>query len=346
MKIYSTYAYACIRIFLYIRFFEGEVILKTFWKAGEAMLNIYRTDDEKVNEINGYESDCWINLSEPTSQEISWVIEQTGVEADFLRAPLDEEERSRIETDNMQTLILVDTPFVETEDETEEYMTMPMGIVLMEDCTITVCLKEAPVLRDFYKGRVRGFSTKKRNRFILQVLYRNAARFLYYLRRIDKKSNDVEYELHKSMKNKELIAMMKLEKSLVYFSTSLKGNEAVLERLLRMSFIRQYPDDTDLLEDVIIENKQAIEMCTIYRDILSGTMDAFASVISNNLNIVMKVLTLITIIMTIPTIIASLWGMNVMVPFANNPYGFWIVVAMCALVSALVTFIMSRKKMF
>ena len=311
------------------------------------MLNIYRTDDRQVNEISGFEPDCWIHLVSPTSQELSWVMEQTGVEPDFLRAPLDEEERSRIETENAQTLILVDTPFVETDDDGEEYVTIPMGIILLEDCIITVCLKDAPLLKEFFKGRVRGFSSKKRNRFILQVLYRNAARFLYYLRRIDKKSNDVEDELHKSMKNKELIAMLKLEKSLVYFSTSLKGNEAVLERLLRMSFIRQYPDDTDLLEDVIIENKQAIEMCTIYRDILSGTMDAFASVISNNLNIVMKVLTLITIIMTIPTIVASLWGMNVAgLPFANNPFGFWIVLSISIVLSGVTAFIMKKKKMF
>lgn len=310
------------------------------------MLNIYRTDDEKVNVLNEYESDCWIHLVAPTTQELSWVMTQTGVESDFLRAPLDEEERSRIDTENSQTLILVDTPLMETEGDDEEYVTIPMGIVLTEDCIITVCLKDAPLLKDFHKGRVRGFSTKKRNRFILQILYRNAARFLYYLRRIDKKSTYVEDELHKSMKNKELISMLKLEKSLVYFSTSLKGNEAVLERLLRMTFIRQYPDDTELLEDVIIENKQAIEMCTIYRDILSGTMDAFASVISNNLNIVMKILTLITIIMTIPTIVASFWGMNVAVPFSENPLGFWLVIGISVLLSGIVAFIMKRKKMF
>ncbi len=310
------------------------------------MLNIYRTDDKQVNLLENFESDSWIHLVAPTSQELAWVMENTGAEADFLRAPLDEEERSRIETENDQTLILVDTPFIEMDDDSETYVTIPMGIVLLKNCIITVCLKDAPLLRDFFKGRVRGFSTKKRNRFILQVLYRNAARFLFYLRRIDQKSDQIEDELHKSMKNKELISMLRLEKSLVYFSTSLKGNEAVLERLLRMSFIRQYPDDTELLEDVIIENKQAIEMCTIYRDILSGTMDAFASVISNNLNIVMKILTLITIIMTIPTIIASLWGMNVAVPFADNPYGFWIVLGICVVLALVVALVMKKKKMF
>ncbi len=319
---------------------------KNLSKAGENMISIYRTDDEKVNVLNKYEPECWIHLVAPTSPELAQVIEQTGVEPDFLRAPLDEEERSRIETENLQTLIIVDTPLMETEDDAEEYVTIPMGIVLLENCIITVCLKDAPLLKDFYKERVRGFSTKKRNRFILQILYRNAARFLFYLRRIDRKSNHVENELHKSMKNKELLSMFKLEKSLVYFSTSLKGNEAVLERLLRMTFIRQYPDDTDLLEDVIIENKQAIEMCTIYRDILSGTMDAFASVVSNNLNIVMKILTLITIIMTIPTIVASFWGMNVAVPFSENPYGFWFVMGISILLSGIVAIIMKKKKMF
>lgn len=310
------------------------------------MLNIYRTDDKHVNLLEDFDADCWIHLVAPTSQELAWVMEKTGVEADFLRAPLDDEERSRIETENDQTLVLVDTPFIEMDDDSETYVTIPMGIVLLKNCIVTVCLKDAPLLRDFFKGRVRGFSTKKRNRFILQILYRNAARFLFYLRRIDQKSNKVENELHKSMKNKELISMLTLEKSLVYFSTSLKGNEAVLERLLRMSFIRQYPDDTELLEDVIIENKQAIEMCTIYRDILSGTMDAFASVISNNLNIVMKILTLITIIMTIPTIVASLWGMNVAVPFADNPYGFWIVMGIAVVMSGAVALVMKKKKMF
>ena len=156
----------------------------------------------------------------------------------------------------------------------------------------------------------------------------------------------MEGELHKSMKNKELIAMLNLEKSLVYFSTSLKSNEAVLERLMRMEFIRRYPDDTDLLEDVIIENKQAIEMCTIYRDILSGTMDAFASVISNNLNIVMKLLTSITIMLTIPTLFASLWGMNVPVPFQNSPWGFVIVCGISLVASVISGIIMFRKKMF
>jgi len=163
------------------------------------------------------------------------------------------------------------------------------------------------------------------------MLYRNASLFLFYLRQVDKASTRVENELHISMKNKELIQMLGLEKSLVYFSTSLKSNELVLEKLLRMDFVKDFPEDTDLLEDVIVENKQAMEMSGIYRDILSGTMDAFASVISNNLNIVMKLLASVTIILTVPTIVSSLWGMNVPVPFEGSPFGFWIVLGVAGL---------------
>ncbi len=310
------------------------------------MLSIYRTDNERINTYTEFVDDCWIHLTAPNAQELKWVMEHTGVEADFLRASLDEEERSRIEKEEAQTLIVVDTALLDAPDGDADVTTLPLGIVLLENCIITVCLKDTPLMNDFENGFVRGFSTKKRSRFVLQMLYRNAARFLHLLRRIDKRSSDLEKELHKTMKNKELISMLKLEKSLVYISTSLKGNEVVLERLLRMSFIRKYPDDTDLLEDVIIENKQAMEMCTIYRDILSGTMNAFASVISNNLNVFMKALTIITVILTIPTLIASLWGMNVPVPLEGNPYGFWIVLGISVVLSLVATVYMKIKKMF
>ncbi|MPN27217.1 hypothetical protein SDC9_174645 [bioreactor metagenome] len=178
----------------------------------------------------------------------------------------------------------------------------------------------------------------------LQFLYRNATLFLFYLRQVDKSSTRVENELHISMKNKELIQMLGLEKSLVYFSTALKSNEIVLEKMLRLEFVRDYPEDTELLEDVIIENKQAIEMSNIYRDILSGTMDAFASVISNNLNIVMKLLAVITIALTIPTIVFGLWGMNVPVPFAQNPLGFLYIMAIALALTLGAIWVMMRKK--
>ncbi len=309
------------------------------------MISIYYTENEKLHKNDTILPDSWVHLISPTSEEIDYVCESLNIDIDFLRASLDEEERARLEIEDGHTMVIFDTPIVEADGDGYVYSTIPVGIVLTENNIITISLKDVPTLKYFYDFRMVKFSTKKRNRMFLQILYRNAALFLTYLKQIDKMSTKVEQELHKSMKNKELIQMLKLEKSLVYFATSLKSNEVVMEKLLRVSFIKKYPDDLDLLEDVIIENKQAIEMCNIYRDILSGTMDAFASVISNNLNIVMKLLTSITIIIAIPTLIASLWGMNVAVPFKNDAYGFVIVVAI-ALVCAIVSiFVMIRKKM-
>lgn len=310
------------------------------------MITMYRTDDEKVHSPETLEPGTWVHLVSPNANEQQWVIDNLEVDPDFLRAALDEEERARIDSENGQTLILVDSPLMVSDSAGEEYSTLPLGIIMTPNYIVTVCLKDSPIMNDFSSGRVKAFSTKKKSRFILQILYRNAMHFLFHLRQLDKKSSSLETELHKSMKNKELISMLKLEKSLVYFSTSLKGNEVVLERLLRMEFVRRYPDDTELLEDVIIENKQAIEMCAIYRDILSGTMDAFASVISNNLNIVMKLLTSITIVLTIPTLIGTLWGMNVNVPFQGTAWGFFVVLGIMAVAMGLGVYWMSRRKMF
>ena len=160
-------------------------------------------------------------------------------------------------------------------------------------------------------------------------------------------SHSIEHELHKSMKNKELIELFDLEKSLVYFTTSLRSNEMVLEKMLRLESIKKYPEDRELLEDVIIENKQAIEMANIYSNILNGTMDAFASIISNNLNIVMKTLTSITIVMSVPTMIASFYGMNVEgMPLANMPHSFFIIISMSFIISVLIAIFMIKKKLF
>ncbi|RGZ06079.1 magnesium transporter CorA family protein, partial [Hungatella hathewayi] len=268
---------------------------------------------------------------------------------DDLRAPLDEEERSRIETEDNYTLILVDIPSIEERNDKDWYVTIPMGIITTEEVIITVCLEETPVLGAFMDGRVRDFHTYMKTRFILQVLYKNASLFLQYLRIIDKKSGVIEEKLHQSTKNRELIELLELEKSLVYFTTSLRSNEVVLEKLMRNEKIKKYPEDTDLLEDVIIENKQAIEMANIYSGILSGTMDAFASVISNNLNIVMKFLATITIVMSIPTMVASFYGMNVNsrgMPFADSPYGFVIVMGFTLVLTLIVAWIFSKKDLF
>lgn len=307
------------------------------------------TEDGAIHQKEEAQQGAWVALTNPTATEILEISENYKIDPDHLKAPLDEEERSRIEIEESYSLILVDIPAIEERNGKDWYVTIPMGIITTEEVMITVCLEETPILTAFMDGRVKDFHTYMRTRFILQILYRNASLFLQYLRIIDKKSDVVERKLHQSQKNQELIELLELEKSLVYFTTSLRSNEVVFEKMLRNEKIKKYPEDTELLEDVIIENKQAIEMANIYSGILSGTMDAFASVISNNLNIVMKFLATITIVLSIPTMVASFYGMNVNpagMPFANATYGFWIVLGVAALISLIVALIFSKKDMF
>ena len=243
----------------------------------------------------------------------------------------------------------MDIPSIEERNGKDWYVTIPIGILMTETNIITVCLEETPVLNAFMDGRVRDFHTYMKTRFILQVLYKNASLYLQYLRVIEKKSEVIEKQLHKSQKNQELIELLELEKSLLYFTTSLRANEVVLEKLMRSERIKKYPEDTDLLEDVIIENKQAIEMANIYSGILGGTMDTFASVISNNQNLVMKFLTTVTIVMSIPTMISSFYGMNVNVqgmPFAQSPHGFFIIICCSIVVCLTIAWIFSKKDLF
>ena len=235
---------------------------------------------------------------------------------------------------------------MEAEGSGYMYSTIPLGIVLCDEVIITICTRDTPIISDFTEERIRNFWTFKRARFILQLLYRNAGRFLSYLKQIDKSSLLVQEKLERASRNQELLQMMKLEKSLVYFNTSLKGNALVLEKLMRQDVLKRYPEDTDLLEDVIIENKQAIEMCSIYRDIMSNTTETYASVISNNLNITMKLLTSLTVLLAIPAIITGLWGVNVPVPFEGTSWGF-LAVSGITIVSVVITAIfMVKKKMF
>ena len=310
------------------------------------LVNIYMKSEGNLTTIDTIEKGCWVNLVNPTDSEIQTVFEKLCIEQDWVRAALDEEESARIEIDGGCVLVIVDIPVVEADSESYMYTTLPLAVILCETAIVTVCLKETSIINDFITGRVKNFYTYKKNAFLLQLLYKNATRFLQYLKQIDKTSTHIQAELTRSTKNKELIQLLSLEKSLVYFSTSLTSNDMVLHKLKRFDFIKKYEDDHDLLEDVIVENRQAIEMCAIYREILTGTMDAFASVISNNQNIVMKLLTAITIVISFPALIASIWGMNVNLPFQNSAHGFWIVTGTSAALSVLVAWIMHKKKMF
>ena len=311
------------------------------------MIRIFKTVDGKVLKIPAAEEGSWVALTNPTQDELINISEHFLIDLDDLKGPLDEEERSRIEVEENYTLIILDIPTTEERQGKEHFITIPFGIFITEENIITVCLVDTPILAVFMDGRMRNFKTQKRTRFLYQMLYRNASMFLQFLRIIDKKSDEVEKRLHISQRNQELMDMLELEKSLIYISTSLRSNEVVLEKLMRNTSIPRYEDDEELLEDVIIENKQAIEMAKIYSDILTGMMDAFASVISNNLNIAMKLLAVITIVLTIPNIITSALGMNVGgIPLEHHPFGFWIVCIVALAVTLVAGIIIGRNKNF
>ncbi len=307
------------------------------------MLQIFQTVEDELQENDQFSEGCWAALTKPTNEELQQVAQETGIDIDDLRAPLDDEERSRIELEDDYVVVLVDIPSL---DEKDRYVTIPLGIYMTKQLIVTVCLEETPVLKAFMNNRVKEFFTFKRTRFVFQILYRNATSYLRYLRIIDRKSEQIEEKLHISQKNKELIELLELEKSLVYFTTSLRSNETVLEKLLRTEKVKKYPEDEELLEDVIVENKQAIEMANIYSGILSGMMDAFASVISNNLNVVMKFLSTVTIVMSIPTMIASFYGMNFdNIPLGHSPYGFFIITACTLVITSLVVLFFKKKNL-
>ena len=314
------------------------------------MIQIYKSESEsncKLKTLDTIENGSWINIVAPSDEELILISKKTGVNLDLLKSALDDEETSRIEIEDDALLVIVDIPFTEMEDNSLTYDTYPLSIIHTEKQIITVCLKNSKILTDFANQKVKSFYTFKKSRFILQILNRISTYYLIYLRQIDKKSLMIEKRLHKSMKNRELIQLHSLEKSLVYFTTSLKANQITLEKMLKLELMQKYEEDKDVLEDVIIENKQAIEMTEIYSNILASTMDFFASVISNNLNIVMKVLASVTILLAIPTIVSGIYGMNIdYLPFSNGPHSFAIVMTIIAGIATLVAFILYKKDMF
>ncbi|MEW9670038.1 magnesium transporter CorA family protein [Ammoniphilus sp. 3BR4] len=312
------------------------------------MLTIYQTQDAGIlQETNEITSGCWVHMIAPNQEEINLVTSKLQIPLDDIKDSLDEEERSRIEKDENHVLIIIDMPIVlQDESKPQIYDTIPLGIIITNECFVTVCLKENPIFIHFLKNKVKRFSTSKKTRFALQILYLIATYYLKYLKQINKMTNDIENELHQSMKNKELFSLLNLEKSLVYFTTSLKSNNIVLQKMLKGNYLAMFNEDQELLEDVIVENQQAISMAETYSTILSGMMDAFASVISNNLTIVMKFLTSITIILSLPTMVASFYGMNVPIPFQEYPHAFFVAIIISACLSSITALIFWKRKYF
>ncbi|NLO97025.1 MAG: magnesium transporter CorA family protein [Peptococcaceae bacterium] len=314
------------------------------------MLRIYKNDGINFTEldITNLVRNAWINLVNPTAEELELVAEKTKTPIDFLKAALDEEERPRIEMEEESVLILINIPVMLSETN---YDTLPLGIIITPQHIISVCLENNPVILEFNEYNRRYFSTAKRTRFLFQILYKSATYYLRYLRQISKLSEQIELGLRRTMKNKELFELMDLQQGLTYFTSSLRANGIVLDKLLRIRsnqqtnhLIQIFEEDEDLLEDVIIENNQAVQMVEMYSRILSGMAETFASIISNNLNMVMKFLTAMTIILAIPTMIASFWGMNVLVPFQENRFGFlWAVIIILA-ATGITTYVLIRRR--
>ncbi len=317
------------------------------------MLEIYKSQEsghlEKLT-LKTLEKGAWINIVDPTPYELKEVSTLTNVEPDFLRSALDDEERSHIDVEDDSIMILTNVPVVYEE---ESYDTLPLAVILTKKYIITICLEETPVIASFNERTARLFHTYKRTQFLFEILYRSATFYLRYLRQINKLSDEIEDQLRESMHNEDILRLMELQKGLTYFNAALRSNDAVLEKIMRLrtnrtleGILEIYEEDEDLLEDVIIENKQAREMVEMYSQILSRMADTFSSIISNNQNKVMKFLAAVTIIIAVPTVIASFFGMNVPVPLEGNSYGFTIVMVIATIASTIAAYFFWKNRMF
>ena len=304
----------------------------------------------EFKEINTFEPGAWINLVNPSQEESVRLSEQFNIDITDLRAPLDLEETSRIAVEDNYTLIIVDVPTYEERNNKSYYVTIPLGIIVTENAVITTCLQELTLFANFFNRRVKNFYTFMKTRFVFQLLYRNAELFLTALRSIDRQSDRIEAELENATRNEQLIDMMELEKSIVYLKASLKFNERIVKKLSSSnSSLKKYIEDEDLLEDTLMETQQAIEMAGIYENVLNAMTETTASIINNNQNTIMKTLALMTMILDIPTVIFSAYGMNFQndwLPLNGLPHAFWYIVFIAASMSAAVVIYFFRKKWF
>ncbi|MGI5825535.1 MAG: magnesium transporter CorA family protein [Bacillota bacterium] len=309
------------------------------------MLTVYRSEEDRLLEIEAAaeaEKGDWFNLINPTNDEILLTAEETGIYEEFLRYPLDDEELPRVESEDDQIMIIVNIPV--TGQGEVLYETMPLGIILNDDYIVTVCLEEIDFASYMSKFKNKDMATFKKTRFIFQLLQRETNRYLRYLRDIDRRHDVTEAALRKNMSNEGLSALSQLQKSLVYFTTALRSNDKVMEKLMRTKTLKMYEEDRDLLDDVIIENRQAIEMADVYSNICRNTMDTLSSITSNNLNRIMNFLTIITIVVAVPTFVTGFFGMNVPMPFSDNPWTTLCIFVLCITAGVCSFYFLKRMK--
>ncbi|WP_319539215.1 magnesium transporter CorA family protein [uncultured Methanospirillum sp.] len=308
------------------------------------MITQYITTSDGLTEIEDFRPGCWVKVVNPTEKEIAYLVGQFGMPIDFLTDPLDVDERARFEVDEGNTLILIRSARREPEEAAIPYITLPIGIILTQELIITVTLTEVDVMEEFLSGWVRNHDTRQRTRFVLQLCYRTALRFLRYLKEINRMTGVIERNLHRSTTNDQLLGLFNLQKSLVYFTTSLRSNSLMVEKFSYQSVLDMTDEEHDLYEEMVIENKQALEMANIYTSILTGMTGTFASIINNNVNVVMKLLTSVTILIALPTMIASIYGMNVSLPFQEVPHAFLFVMGTALSLSAVGLFVLLKWK--
>ena len=313
------------------------------------MIEILKTNTvtKKLENINTVEKGCWINMVNPNKEEIEYISRKLNVSDQLLKYPLDIQEKPHIDEDNDSVLIDIDVPFTEYTNDKRIYTTIPMGMILVRDeYFITVASEKIDVIDSIinYNKRINVY-TEKKSRLVFQLLFNIAKEYIKYMSYISSDIDEFEKTMNKSKKHKELLKLLDLEKSMIYFSTSLKANHVVLQKLQRGKNIKLYEEDEDLLEDTLIESRQAIEMIMTYSEILNGIIDIFGTIISNNLNVVMKILTSITLILAIPTLITSFLGMNVDFPFDTGNVGFYSIFGIIVIVTISVTLLLKKKDM-
>ena len=305
------------------------------------MLTIYKTTEQGLEQLESIANGAWVKAVDPTPAEIQKLVDW-GIDADYINYSLDLDEMPRMERDDDYTFILIRIPHSQPESDIP-YTTIPLGIMIKGNIIVTICRYEKEMFKVLANGKYRLLKTGKRYRFALYIFLETATRYLAHLREINRMTETIEDQLQKSTRNRELMELLKYQKSLTYFATALRSNEVMMERVQRTQIFNYYEEDQDLLEDVLTENQQAIQMTSINTEILSSMMDAFASIISNNLNTVMKALAALTIILNLPTVVAAFYGMNVVLPGEDHPLAFLTVIGIAVGLTALATFIFYKR---
>ena len=309
------------------------------------MLTIYKTTEQGLEQLDSMANGSWIKVIDPTPEEIQQLV-TWGIDTDYINNSLDLDEMPRMERDEDYTFILVRIPHSQPESDIP-FITIPLGIMIKGNMIVTICRYDKEMFKVLANGKYRLLKTGKRYRFALYIFLETATRYLAHLREINRMTESIEDQLQKSTRNREVLELLRYQKSLTYFATALRSNEVMFERVQRTQIFNYYEDDQDLLEDVLTENQQAIQMTSINTEILSSMMDAFASIISNNLNSVMKALAALTIILNLPTIVANFYGMNVSyLPGAAHPLAFLNLIGIAVALTVVVTFIFYKRDWF